>query len=158
MSKFIRTCLNCGANCYSPEDYKTHMQGHGKMVSKSEISSPRKVDQGMVQKATFDVPEEILVKPKDVEEKKDKPAKSRERRAPAKAEEKVEAPAEVTEAPVVEPTVEPPIPAVAEAPVEAEAAPAKPKTTRKRSTRGRRKSTSKKTTRKTTSKKTTSEE
>jgi len=82
--RFLRTCGNCGFNAYSPGQYSEHMaQKHGKTVAKSVLSEPRKVSNSM-KKATLDVPEEILVKPKNVAKPKDEVAKSRLGRQPAK--------------------------------------------------------------------------
>ena len=76
-SMFLRTCLKCGKNCYSAGEYSEHMKsGHNKVVSTSDVSEPRTVRPTMANTGQ-EVPEEILVKPRKVEESKAEVANSR---------------------------------------------------------------------------------
>jgi hypothetical protein len=94
-AKYMRTCLKCGENCYSAGEYSEHMQSHGKVVAKSEVDGPRKVQTTMADTGQ-DVPAEILVKPKrKAKEPSTKVAKSRKKRGPnKKTQEKAEKPAD----------------------------------------------------------------
>jgi len=81
--KFLRTCSKCQTNCYSSGEYSAHMkEKHGKDMPKDNLDS-RSVDTSLTKKE-FDVPEEILVKPRKADKPKDTVANSRKGRQPAK--------------------------------------------------------------------------
>lgn len=77
---FLRTCLKCGTNCYSPSEYAEHMkEAHGAGITKTDIAEPRTVKPTMADTGQ-DVPEEILVKPIKKDKKEPKVAETRKRR------------------------------------------------------------------------------
>lgn len=78
--KWMRTCMACNENFYSREEFKEHMTtAHNKRASKALMEGTRKVDTSH-QKNRLDVPEEVLVKSRKVEEPKPQVANSRKRR------------------------------------------------------------------------------
>lgn len=78
--KWMRTCMACNENFYSREDFKEHMNSaHNKSASKALMEGTRKVDTSH-KKNRLDVPEEVLVKSRKVEDPKPQVANSRKRR------------------------------------------------------------------------------
>lgn len=75
--KWMRTCMACNSNFYSREEFKEHMTtAHDKRASKAVMDGTRTVDTSH-KKNRLEVPEEILVKPREVKEKKAEVANSR---------------------------------------------------------------------------------